>query len=179
MDTKRGQALSSVVPSQLSQAEFVELFGSVYEHSAWVAEQTYKTELDEQADTLEGLSAAFANVFLNADADKQRQVILAHPDLAGKAALKGELTQDSASEQSGAGIDQCSPEELARFEDYNKRYKERFEFPFIMAVKGSNRYAILEAFEIRLQNDAQTEFQTALHEINKIAQFRLQSILDV
>lgn len=170
--------MSSIVPSKLSQKQFVELFGSVYEHSVWVAKKTFEAGIDEQADTLEGLSAAFAKVFLKADADTQRQVVLAHPDLAGKAAIKGELTDDSATEQSGAGIDQCSPEELARFNDYNNRYKKQFEFPFIMAVKGSNRYAILEAFEKRLQNDADTEFQTALHEINKIARFRLQSILN-
>ena len=102
---------------------------------------------------------------------------MAHPDLAGKAAIKGELTEDSTTEQASAGIDQCSPDELAQFEGFNNRYKEKYDFPFIKAVKGSNRFEILAAFEERLQNDADAEFKTALDEINKIARFRLQGIL--
>ncbi len=80
-------------------------------------------------------------------------MIRAHPDLAGKAAIAGDLTDDSTREQAGAGLDQCSPEELARFERLNEAYKAKFGFPFVMAVKGSDRYAILDAFETRLEND--------------------------
>jgi OHCU decarboxylase len=170
--------VSAIIPSELGRAEFITLFGGVYEHSPWVAEKAFEMGVDSRVNSAEGLAQVLSTVFLDADKDRQRQVILAHPDLAGKAAIKGELTKDSTREQSGAGIDQCSAEELARFEKFNTQYKNQFKFPFIMAVKGSNRYAILDAFENRLQNDVETEFQTALQEINKIALFRLQSILN-
>ncbi len=112
-------------------------------------------------------------VLASADAERQLEVIRAHPDLAGKAAVAGELTDDSTREQAGAGLDQCTPEELARFERLNEAYKARFGFPFVMAVKGSDRHAILEAFETRLKNDLAEERRTAIEQINRIAAFRL------
>ena len=102
-------------------------------------------------------------------------MIRAHPDLAGKAALAGELTDDSTREQAGAGLDQCSPEEMARFERLNEAYKAKFGFPFVMAVKGSDRYAILDAFEVRLENTPAEERRTAVEQINRIARFRLEA----
>ena len=112
------------------------------------------------------------------DADKALQLALinAHPDLAGKAAVRGELTEASTAEQSGAGIHLCSAAEFARFTELNAAYKAKFAFPFIMAVKGSNRHEILAAFEERIHNEVETEFARALAEINKIALFRLQAL---
>src|SRR5699024_591159 len=98
------------------------------------------------------------------------------PDLAGKAALDGTLTEASTNEQAGAGIDQCTPEEFERFTKLNNAYKEKFQFPFIMAVKGSNRHQILAAFEERINNDYDAEFERAVNEINKIAEFRLSAM---
>jgi len=161
----------------MSEAEFVSTFEAIYEHSPWVAQRTWQAGISEAADSVEVLAQLFETTFLNAGSDEQLQVILAHPDLAGKAAIKGELTEDSTNEQASAGIDQCSAAELAQFEEFNKRYKAQFNFPFIKAVKGSNRYEILAAFKERLNNDAKTEFATALAEINKIARFRLSSIV--
>ena len=169
--------MSIAKPSQMSEEEFVSAFAAIYEHSPWVATRTWHNGVNSDANGLDGLVALFEKTFLAASKDEQLQVILAHPDLAGKAAIKGELTDDSSNEQASAGIDQCSPDELAQFESFNNRYKAQFEIPFIKAVKGSNRFEILAAFEERLQNDADTEFNTALNEINKIARFRLQSIL--
>ena len=100
-------------------------------------------------------------------------LINAHPDLAGKAAIAGELTEASTSEQAGAGIHECTEEEFARFTELNEAYKDKFQFPFIMAVKGSNRHQIIAAFEQRIHNSPEQEFITALQEINKIALFRL------
>ncbi len=167
--------MNITTPSQMSEEEFVNTFAAIYEHSPWVAERTWRNGVE--IDGVDGLVVLFEQAFLTASKEEQLQVILAHPDLAGKAAIKGELTQDSTNEQASAGIDQCTPDELTQFESFNNRYKEQFNFPFIKAVKGSNRFEILAAFEKRLKNDADTEFQTALHEINKIARFRLQSIL--
>lgn len=103
-------------------------------------------------------------------------LIQAHPDLAGKAAVARTLTEASTREQAGAGLDQCTAEEYDRFVTLNDAYKARFGFPFIMAVKGSDRHAILQAFETRLAHTVDEEFSQALAEINKIALFRLQDL---
>ncbi|WP_444676922.1 2-oxo-4-hydroxy-4-carboxy-5-ureidoimidazoline decarboxylase [Halomonas sp. E19] len=160
-------------PSTLDRTTFVSRFGDIYEHSPWVAELTWERGLTPEHDTPEGLAKAMGHTLRIAPPERQLEVIRAHPDLAGKAAIAGELTDDSTREQAGAGLDQCSPEEMARFEQLNAAYKEKFEFPFIMAVKGSDRYAILAAFEARLVNDREEERRTAIEQINRIARFRL------
>lgn len=162
-------------PSSMDRATFVAQFGEIYEHSPWVAELAWEAGLGAEQDTPEGLAAAMGKVLDDASPERQLEVVRAHPDLAGKAALAGELTDDSTSEQAGAGLDQCTPEELARFERLNNAYKERFGFPFVMAVKGSNRHLILAAFEERLENSAEEERRTVVEQINRIALLRLQA----
>ena len=115
-------------------------------------------------------------ILLSASHEAQLALINAQPDLAGKVAVRGELTASSTSEQAGAGIHECTAEEFARFNELNDAYKAKFGFPFIKAVKGSNRHQILAAFEERIHNTPEQEFQTALAEINKIAMFRLQQL---
>jgi OHCU decarboxylase len=110
-----------------------------------------------------------------ADDAHKDALIMAHPDLVGKLALGGGLTKASTQEQAGAGLDQCSEEELRRFTDFNSSYREKFGFPFIVAVKGMNRADILEQFTLRLKNDKTTERETALMEIHKIARFRIEA----
>lgn len=163
-------------PSELGQKEFVSVFGGVYEHSPWVAEQVWDAGLTNQMDKIEKLAGAMAAMVAKADRQWQLDLINAHPDLAGKAAVRGELTVSSTSEQARAGLGDCTHEEFEKFQSYNKTYKEKFGFPFIKAVKNSNRHEILAGFEERLKNDADTEFKTALNEIDKIAAFRLQEL---
>ncbi|NOI38937.1 2-oxo-4-hydroxy-4-carboxy-5-ureidoimidazoline decarboxylase [Vibrio sp. 070316B] len=163
----------SCQPTTMDRDTFVAHFADVYEHSPWVAEAVYDQGLNAEDDYIENLHLKMASTLLNADQGKQLALINAHPDLAGRAAVNGELTESSTKEQAGAGIDQCSAEEFEKFTSYNNSYKSRFNFPFIMAVKGANRYQILESFEMRLGNDSETEFATAIQEINKIAMFRL------
>ncbi|WP_434362393.1 2-oxo-4-hydroxy-4-carboxy-5-ureidoimidazoline decarboxylase [Parasalinivibrio latis] len=163
-------------PSELSRDMFIETFGGIFEHSPWVAEVAFDQGLTEADNDQEYLHSRMSAVLENADRAAQLGVILAHPDLAGRAAVAGELTAESTAEQASAGIDKCNAEEFARFTDFNDRYKNKFRFPFIMAVKGANRHLILEAFERRLENDAETEFNTAIEEINKIALFRLREL---
>ncbi|MDT8894692.1 2-oxo-4-hydroxy-4-carboxy-5-ureidoimidazoline decarboxylase [Halomonas sp. I1] len=165
--------LLSPRPSTLDRAAFIDQYGDIYEHSPWVAELAWERGLETAQDTPEGLATAMGEVLASADAERQLDVIRAHPDLAGKAAVAGDLTDDSTREQAGAGLDQCTPEEMARFERLNEAYKARFGFPFVMAVKGSDRHAILDAFEVRLQNDLAEERRTAIEQINRIAAFRL------
>ena len=168
----------SELPSEMTKEKFVARFGGVYEHSRWVAEQVWEDGLDERHDSVEALGKTMQSTVMGADTEQQLALIRAHPDLAGKAAVRGELTRESSSEQASAGIDQCSKDEFNRFQHYNRSYKEKFQFPFVMAVKGSNREAILAAFEERLLNDYETEFSRALTEIHKIARLRLQEIAD-
>ncbi|QOR39872.1 2-oxo-4-hydroxy-4-carboxy-5-ureidoimidazoline decarboxylase [Billgrantia diversa] len=162
-------------PSKLDRDEFVANFGDIFEHSPWVAELTWEHGLTDTHDTPAGLADAMGQTLRSATPERQLEVIRAHPDLAGKAAIAGELTDDSTREQAGAGLDQCTPEEMARFERLNGAYKEKFGFPFVMAVKGSDRHAILAAFDTRLENSPEEERRTAIEQINRIARFRLEA----
>lgn len=166
----------TLTPATLSRAAFVEAFADIYEHSPWVAEQAFDQGLDDSLNEIDNLHQRMAKILLAASHEAQLALINAHPDLAGKAAVRGELTASSTSEQAGAGIHACSAEEFARFTELNDAYKAKFGFPFIKAVKGSNRHQILAAFEERIHNTPEQEFHTALAEINQIAMFRLQQL---
>ncbi|MFD2205411.1 2-oxo-4-hydroxy-4-carboxy-5-ureidoimidazoline decarboxylase [Kiloniella antarctica] len=155
----------------MDTATFADVFGDIAEHSPWVAEGA---GLVRPFPSREVMIDVFAHVMQTAEHEAQLALIRAHPDLAGKAALSGELTEDSKSEQAGVGLDQLSAEEFARFTDLNNRYLTRFGFPFIFAVKGATKFMILDAFEKRLNNDREVEFQTALAQIAKIIRFRLE-----
>jgi len=163
-------------PAEMDLASFLDTFGGVYEHSPWVAQTAWESGLTEKHNTSAGLSKQMMVAIADADRKSLLDLINAHPDLAGKAAVNGELTAESTSEQSGAGISECTPEEFEQFQTFNDAYKAKFGFPFIMAVKGSNRHMILGSFAERIPNDPDTEFKTAVAEINKIARFRLDAI---
>jgi OHCU decarboxylase len=162
-------------PSQLDKDSFVAHYGDIYEHSPWIAERDWEEGLTEAQDTPAGLAETLGRVLREASPERQLEVIRAHPDLAGKAAIAGELTDDSTREQAGAGLDQCTPEEMARFERLNAAYKTKFGFPFVIAVKGSDRHAILAAFEARLENSPEEERRTAVEQIARIGRFRLEA----
>ncbi|MGE8408910.1 MAG: 2-oxo-4-hydroxy-4-carboxy-5-ureidoimidazoline decarboxylase [Pseudomonas sp.] len=166
-------AFKTLTPSTLDRDAFVEAFADIYEHSPWVAEKAWDLGQREELDQIENLHQRMSDILLSADHAAQLALINAHPDLAGKAAIKGELTESSTNEQAGAGIHQCTAEEFKRFTELNDAYKDKFAFPFIMAVKGSNRHQILAAFETRINNGAEAEFKEALAQINLIALFRL------
>jgi OHCU decarboxylase len=112
-------------------------------------------------------------------ASRRRQLALirAHPDLAGRAAIRAELTAASSAEQAGAGLDQCTRAEFVRFHELNDKYRKQFGFPFILAVKGKSRREILAAFEERLGNSVEAEFEEALTQIARIARFRLDDLI--
>ena len=166
----------NIKASEASKATFVKAYGGIYEHSPWVAEGAWAARKGESLDTLNGLHAAMASALASASETKQMKLICAHPDLAGKLAVAGELTAASKSEQAGAGLDRCTQEEFEEFQRLNAAYKEKFGFPFIIAVKSHDRHSILAAFRARLNNDRETEFRTALEEINRIAFFRLAEL---
>ena len=170
-------AINSPRPSQMQQAEFVEMFGGIFEHSAWIAEQAFADELGPANDTAVGLHAALAARFRLASNEQKLGVLTAHPDLAGKLAAAERLTVESSSEQASAGLDALTDAERARFTELNDAYTSRFGFPFIIAVKGLKKDQILSAFEARLDSNRETEFNTACRQVERIARLRLNELL--
>ena len=158
--------------SALSHAEFLAKFGPVYEDSPWVAEGVWPAVEDGRLDDPAALAAAMRAEVDGAPHEMQLALIQAHPQLASRTAM----ADASVREQSGAGLDQCTPEEFAAFQRLNTAYNDRFGFPFIVAVKGLSRADILAAFEARLANDLRTEFETAIIQIHRIAAFRLADL---
>ena len=163
-------------PQALSRAAFLALYGPVYEHSHWIAEAIFASGLTEDHRTAEGLQAAMAAVVEAAPSERRLALLRAHPDLAGRLAIRGELTAQSAAEQAGAGLGDCGAGEFQRFTALNEAYKAKFGFPFIMAVKGRSRGEILAAFERRVANNPAAELRTALDEVHKIALLRLRDM---
>jgi urate oxidase len=163
-------------PSRMDREAFVEMFGGVFEHSPFIAERAYDRGLAAAHDSAPGLAGAMKTAFRRASPEERLGILRAHPDLAGRLALAGELTAQSQGEQASAGLDRLTPAELARFEDLNSRYVQRFGFPFIIAVKGKTKEDILDAFEARLPNDPETERATAAREVERIATLRIHSI---
>ena len=163
-------------PSTLSQPLFVARFGGIFEHSPWVAEQAFAGGLGPETDTVEGLHAAMVRAMRAGTPDQQRDLILKHPDLAGKLAMAKKLTAESTAEQASAGLDHLTDAEKARFTALNDAYKARFGFPYILAVKGRTKAEILANFEERLANSADREFSTALAQIERIALLRLADL---
>ncbi len=156
----------------LTEAAFVEAFGDIAEHSPWVAVGAAALRPFE---TREAMVAAFAKVMTGAEESAQLALIRAHPDLAGRAAIAGELTDDSSSEQRGAGLDTLTPAEFDRFTALNTLYKAKYHFPFIYAVKGATKDMILNAFEVRVRNMQRVEFAMALTQIARIFRFRIEA----
>jgi OHCU decarboxylase len=160
----------------MDRSDFVSRFGGVFEHSAWIAQRAYEAhELPEHL-SADWLHHILSGAFRAASDEEKLKVLRAHPDLAGKLAVAGELTLDSRQEQSGAGLDRLTETEFDRFTDLNTRYQAKFGFPFIIAVKGLKKDEILHAFENRIHNSRQVEFETACREVEKIASLRLNAM---
>lgn len=164
-------------PSAMSEEQFMAAYGSIYEHSAWVAQAAWRGELGPAHDSAIGLASAMARAFRRAPAPEQLAVLRAHPDLAGKLAAAARLTDESTSEQASAGLDALTDAERARFSALNDAYTKRHGFPFIIAVKDHNKAGILAAFETRTQNTSEVEFATACGQVERIALHRLKDIL--
>ncbi len=165
----------------MTKDEFMAAFGGAYEHSPWAARRAFADKLAAEQAFDTGFNSpncvirAMHKVAEAASAVEKDTLIKAHPDLAGKLALSGELTASSRQEQTGVGLDQCSHRELKKFQKYNAAYAEKFGFPFILAVKGLSRKDILKAFKKRLKNSEAEERQTALVQIHKIAAIRIEA----
>ena len=160
--------------NQLDRDAFVAEVGAVFEHSPWVMQRVWahRPFADRAA-----LRAAMAAGIADAGRDELLALILAHPELASKAALRGDLTEDSAREQAGAGLNACSSEELAEIRQLNDAYRRTFGWPFIVAVKGLSRQDIIGQMRRRLTATSAQEFAEALAQIQRIADLRLDPLL--
>ncbi len=156
----------------LTRADFIERFGDIAEHSAWVAETAEHAR--PYADNAV-MVHAFQRAILDAEPPLQTALILAHPDLAGRAALRGEVADESKREQRGAGLDTLTPDEFERFHALNTAYRTRFGFPFIFAVTGATKHQIMDAFENRVGGTMEEERLTAIAQILRIVRFRLEA----
>ena len=167
----------SLVPSRMDEAAFVAAFGSVYEHSPWVAERAFALELGPAHDRPAGLANALARVFRTAGDAERLAVLRAHPDLAGKLAAARRLTVESTGEQASAGLDALTDAERARFTELNDAYTARHGFPFIIAVRDNTKASILAAFERRIGQESEAEFAEACRQVERIARLRLEGLL--
>ncbi len=172
-----GMTAFATSPATLDRDAFVTRFGDVYERSRWIAEAAFDAGLTAAAECAEGLAGLLRAQVEAAGADRRMALLRAHPDLAGKLAVAGELTAASAAEQQGAGLAACTAAEFERFESLNAAYKEKFGFPFIVAVAGYQRTEILEIFERRAGNDRDTEIGEALEQVHRIALLRLRALI--
>lgn len=154
----------------LNRDEFTRIIGPVFEHSPWIAEKTWRQRPFESPPHLHG---ALCRTVAAAEEPAKLRLIRAHPDLAGSAVL----TKASDGEQRSAGLDQLAEDEIASFDNYNRQYQKKFGFPFVICAKLNKKEAILAAFKVRLQNSVEREKETALLEIFKIAELRLQEIV--
>lgn len=161
--------------NSMGREEFVSLFGAVFECSPWVAEGAQEKR---PFDDVDGLHAAFVEAVREAPEDRRVALIRAHPDLAGKAALAGDLTEESANEQASAGLDRLSPGEYERFHRLNAAYREKFGLPYVVCVRDNTKETIFAGAERRLSNTREEEIRAALGEIARISRLRLEDLVE-
>lgn len=160
--------------NRLTRKGFIERFGLLFEHSPWIVAQA---ETMRPFKDLLALHAGLMKVVAHAGPEAQLALLRAHPKLADKTQVKAGLTKESASEQASVGLNALTEAEFARFHELNTAYEARFGFPFIICVRlAGGKADILAAMESRLGNDPQTEFSTALAEVDKIVWLRLKDV---
>jgi OHCU decarboxylase len=164
-------------PSRMPRALFLELFGHVFEQAPHIAQAAHGAGLSARHDDARGLAQAMSGAMRALPREEQLALVRAHPDLAGHLALAGEVTADSAKEQASAGLDRLTAHELAALTRMNEAYKDHFGFPFILAVKGRSKEEVIASMRSRLGADADAEFETALREIERIAELRIKDRL--
>ena len=156
--------------NKLSKAEFISIFGNIFEKTEWIAERCYKSK---PYNNLDELVSKMMKIFENIEKEKHLEILNSHPDLA----VAKKLTDDSKNEQKNANLNQCTDEEFVEFKKLNEEYKKKFGFPFIIAVKGKNKEEILNSFRQRITNNINLEFEEAIKQVKKIANFRLNEII--
>jgi 2-oxo-4-hydroxy-4-carboxy-5-ureidoimidazoline decarboxylase len=157
--------------NNLDQEAFVREAGWVFEHSPWVAKRVW---LRHPFTSIEDLHAKMTSEVEQASRDEQLALLRAHPDLGSRAGM----SSSSTNEQAAAALDKLNVEEFQRLHRLNKAYTDKFAFPFLFAVKGSDKFQILAALERRLESGPEEEFFEALRQVFRIARFRLEAIIE-
>ena len=156
--------------NKLDKSEFLSTFGNVFEKTEWIAEKCYNSK---PFNNVQELVNKMMETFENSIKEKHLEILNSHPDLA----VKKKLTKESENEQANANLNQCTNEEFEEFNKLNEKYKKKFGFPFIIAVKGKNKNEILNIFRQRITNNINLEFEEAKKQVKKIATFRLSEII--
>ena len=157
--------------NKLNKSEFLSTFGNVFEKTEWIAGKCYDSK---PFNNVQELVNKMMEVFENSIKEKHLEILNSHPDLA----VKKKLTKESENEQANANLNQCTNEEFEEFNKLNEKYKKKFGFPFIIAVKGKNKNEILNIFRQRITNNINLEFEEAKKQVKKIATFRLSEIIE-
>jgi len=160
---------------KFEKEEIINLLKSVYEHSPWVPERLLSEDISE-IKTKEELQLMMKKIVDNSSETEKLNLIKAHPELGKKLQKKEKLTKFSEEEQKSAGLDQCTDEEFKILTNLNNEYRLKFEFPFIIAVKGLNKNQIIDNMKERVNNTKTEEFETAINEIHKIAGLRIKDL---
>jgi len=156
--------------NKLSKAEFISIFGNIFEKTEWIAEKCYESK---PYNNLDELVSKMMKVFENIEKERHLEILNSHPDLV----VEKKLTENSKNEQKNASLNLCNDEEFIEFKKLNEEYKKKFLFPFIIAVKGKNKEEILNSFRQRIANNINLEFEEAKKQVKKIASFRLDEII--
>ena len=157
---------------KLSETEFTEVFGNIFENARWIAKKLYR---QKPFKNFEDLSQKMLAIFEDANNEDKLKILISHPDLADKTKVDS-LTVDSNKEQNNAKLDQCTEEEFNEFKNLNLKYKKKFGFPFIIAVKGKGKSEILDNFRKRISLDKKIEFNEAIIQVKQIANLRLNEL---
>ena len=155
--------------NDLNKSDFLSIFGNVFEKTESVAQEAFETKPFKDFDDI---IIKMLTIYENYKKDKILEILNAHPELA----VAKRMTSESISEQASAKLNECSNDEYEEFKKLNIEYKRKFNFPFIIAVKGKDKYEILKNFRQRILNDVESEFLEAKKQVKKIATFRLNEI---
>ncbi len=158
--------------NSLTEKEFINTFGTIFEKSDWIASEAFKQKPFKNS---QDLKDKIINIYDSCSKEKVVSILNLHPKLV----IEKKLTKFSSKEQSSAQLDTCTKEELKEFEKLNLDYKKKFDFPFIIAVRGKNKQEILNNFRIRINNDHEKEFIEAKMQVKKIALFRLNELFEI
>ena len=165
----------TLLSKEINKDKIIDVLGSVYEHSSWVPERliSFDIKIIKNSDEL---FIKMKSIVECASNKEKLKLLCAHPELGNKLQKLNNLTDFSKLEQKSAGLDQCSDEEFDSLTRLNKEYRLKFDFPFIIAVKGLTKVNIIDEMKKRLDNSYIQEFNTALKEVHKIAKIRLDDI---
>ena len=157
--------------NQLSEHEFIGTFGNVFEKTNWIANKAYNSKPYKDFDEFR---STIMKIYENSSKQDCLKIFNAHPELA----VEKKLTEDSHKEQRSVNLNRCNNEEFNEFKNLNIEYRNKFGFPFIIAVKGKNKNEILNNFRKRIKNEINLEFNEAKEQVKKIANFRLNEIIN-